>query len=341
MLRLISNWLIKKNITYLSFLLLIILNILIFLTSTASARFTDPQNSPSLLVQAQSAVYYLNSNSGRCTASLISNSGHFLTARHCLQRCLIPQGVFNRAEDSPLGSYYFKLDPEKLGHATCEVELNHRPETVTIEATSPGLILKMDERSFQTLEPALFSKLVEQGYTSEGDFVIFKSENYANPQSCLNLVEEKNLNSRHHVYSYPSETFRPDGFNSDGQSMYYSSGHLNPDIFNNGCLQDLELSELQQNNLRQRFTFATSFLSSVDAIFGSSGSSVIDDDLNVLGILINVYSFWSVTRLDQDKPENLYCEGSAKTLRSSTILKYLKGQNYDLSKLKCSSVLSS
>jgi hypothetical protein len=336
-----ANWLKKINTTHLSFLLLIILNILIFLTSTASARFILADEVDPHLNNIKSAVYYLNSSSGRCTASLISNKGHFLTARHCLQRCLIPEGVFKLAEDSPHGSYYFNVNPEKLGRATCGVELNHRPETIIIEATSPGLIMKMDERSFQTLAPDLFLDLVDQGFTSEGDFVIFKTENYANTGSCLNLIEEKTLDQNHHVFSYPSETNRPDGFNSDGHNMYYSAGQLNPDIFANSCIRDATLTDFQINSLKQKFTFKSSFLSSVDAIFGSSGSSVVDENANVLGILINVYSYWSVTDKEEDKPENLYCEGSAKALRSSTILKHLKDQNYDLTKLKCSSDHSS
>lgn len=305
------------------------------MNSNASAEFIPASQAPASLIMAQHSTFFLNSSSGRCTASLISNEGHFLTARHCLQRCLIPNGIFKLDLDRPSGLNYYKLDASRLGHATCDVTLNDTPETVTIEATSPGLIFKMDERSIQVLEPELFKTLVEDGYTSEGDFVIFKSMSHARLNSCLNLKPESDLTGAHFVFSYPTETFRVEGMNSDGVNQFFSTGSYSPDILNNSCLSKIELNESQKLNLQNKFNFNTSFLSSVDAIYGSSGSSVINQDLNILGILTNNYRHAALTENASDEPENLYCEGSAKTLRSSSILNLLKKINFNIDQLKC------
>ncbi len=311
------------------------LYLVIFIPTLAYGKFVNSALLNADLEAIKSTIFYLESNSGRCTASLISDQGHFLTARHCLQRCLIPNGVFKWAPESTNGTQFYTLDPSKLGHATCDVKLNGKPANVSIEATSLGFILKMDERSFQTLDPELFKTMVQNGFTSEGDFVIFKSELYKDNKKCLNLVNEASVLQKHNVLSYPSKTYRTKGNNSDGESLFFSSGEYYADILANSCLKNVALNSLQVSQLQSRFNFATSFLSSVDAIHGSSGSSVFDDNLNILGILTNVFNFESLSSTESDLPENRYCEGSAKTLKTSTILNILRQQNFDTSILSC------
>lgn len=332
------NTILKKK-GLLSYVFLIVLNIVLFLSNAVDARFTSTQHSPSRFLDVKESTYLLNGKSNRCTANLISNNGHFITARHCLQRCLIPNGIFKPSNNAPDGTTYFELDTKSLGFATCDVTLNKVQQTVTIEATSPGLILKMDELSFKILAPELFSQLVDEGFTSEGDFVIFKSTRHANLNHCIPLTKEnENFKTKnHHVFSYPSATDRSDDFNSDGQQMYYSQGTFRNSILENSCIDVNSLSEFHSKDITSRFGFESSFLTSVDAIFGSSGSIVFDDDSQSLGILINTFNYASISRVDSDKPENRFCEGSSKVLKASTILKSLAKLNFDLNEIRCSS----
>lgn len=327
---------------------------IISISPATSAHFYSARKADPTILPVAESVHYLDSSSGRCTATLVSNSGHFLTARHCLQRCLIQSGVFIQAENGPSGVFHFTLNSRQLGKATCDITLNDLKTSVSIEATSPGLIIKMDERSFETLAPEQFKSLVAEGYTSEGDFVIFKSSVHSGSNHCLSLTPKNNsyLNVNfttkpelfqnidyayvnHHVFGYPSETFREGRHNSNGKNLYYSFGKSNPSILKNSCLKDENLTLSQQQRLTKIFDMDTSFLSTVDATYGSSGSAVFDDDHNVLGILTNTYRHVTISKNKNDEPENIFCEGSTKALKMTTIFSILEKINYEASQLSC------
>jgi hypothetical protein len=119
---------------------------------------------------------------------------------------------------------------------------------------------------------------------------------------------------------YPSATQRPGAYNSDGVQLYFTAGEVLPGgIRENACVQKLDASRLEQ--IREEYDHPGAFMSTLDVIHGSSGSSVLSDQGEVVGVLTNMY----IERgLD---PEKTYCYGSAKALSATWIRKYFGGFN--------------
>jgi hypothetical protein len=275
------------------------------------------------------AVHQLNSANGRCTTVAVSPKGLYLSARHCLQQCLIVTGVFKPKGEQ--GVTYFRTDRERLGSATCSVQVSGRRETITIEATSPGLVAAMDEPSLRILNPALFSELRDHGFMSRGDFVLFRIPQKSSLPAYFRLTDRR-VTAGEQVRSlgYPTETFRPGTANSDGVSFYSSHGEVVPGIASNSCLQEAAPDAPVVQRLQEKFDEPTAFLSTLDAIYGSSGSPVIDQRNRIVGVLSNVYRHSHMTLKAEDEPERRYCRGSAKALRADQILRLTEALRPDL-----------
>lgn len=295
-----------------------------------------PEHLKNEQTQEAKAVKILKSkDNAECTAAFISNAGHILTARHCMQKCLIRSGIFQMVYEQKAVSY-FHLNQQKLGKAECSALLDGEPVDLIIESTSPGLIVSMDEKSLQSLNPQLFKNLVEQSYTSKGDFVIARVKNSSHSTSCIPLAKKPALTrDLVHNFAYPTATNRPDGWNSDGLSFYATTGEVISGIAKNSCVIDAKLSETQLRKLEKEFDEDTAFMSTLDAIYGSSGAPVISSNGEVVGILTNVY------RPDfakpHEEPKARYCSGSAKALRIEHILSIAHSQNASLLNLECNS----
>jgi len=289
----------------------------------SEVRFTLASELSSLdfpLLNKRSAVHLLQSSNGQCTSTTISDRGHQLTARHCLQHCLIRSKVFEWKKEQGLVDY-FVTDPSRLGSATCRVSIDGKSQDIVIEATSPGLIVSLDEKSFSSINSDKFKILQGQGYTSEGDFVVFLPRGISEPQSCIGLdfageFKGEDLQS----LGFPAETSRPDGFNANGFEMYLSRGLKTGGVEENECVKEEAPSFEDLRNLKLKFDQPTSFLSTLDASYGSSGSAVINDSLKVVGILIQTYRHTDLTGLERDEPDRRYCRGSAKALQTSSFL---------------------
>lgn len=281
------------------------------------------------LREAIPAVFLLESSSGRCTATFISNQGHFLTARHCLQRCLLEAGVF-KFTGAPGGLSYLSLEASAYGQKSCVVQLNHQAREAVVVATSEGFISKMDERGFQAYNPDQFEEKVQRGFTFKGDFVIAQLREQASTV-CLKLQENlPQVNEPVLNLAYPSETFRADGFDSDGKSLYWSRGLRVEGIEQNSCLRDTEVPPTKMRDLKRVFDDSSGLLLSFDSIYGSSGSPALNTSNEIVAILTNVFRFSSVTGLKSDEPENRYCAGSTKALNIASLRELLQRQGLDL-----------
>jgi hypothetical protein len=312
-------------------LLLFFLNILFchFAFAQNDVRFTpvkDLSANDFPIIGKSTAVHFLKSSNGQCTSTTISQFGHQLTARHCLQHCLIRSKVFSLQKEQGTVDYFVR-DEKALGSATCTVEIDGVEQDITIEATSPGLIAYLDRPSFASINKNKFQLLESQGYTSEGDFVIFKAK--SSSASCLSLATNDDVSSTLQTIGYTTETNRPDGFNSNGIDMYFSQGRLTKGIAENQCVHDFAPSQIALDKLIKSFDQPTSFMSTLDANYGSSGTAVISVRAEVVGILIETHRHAELTKNPEDEPEQRYCAGSAKALRVSTIVKYVSADLID------------
>lgn len=267
----------------------------------------------------RSAVHLFESQGNRCTATEISSAGHLLTARHCLQKCLIRSGVFQLKKEQ--GVDYFTLNQEKLGQATCPVNIDGVEENVVVEATSPGLVVYMDQPGLRSVNPALFRRMYDEGYTELGDFAVVRRPVAGG--ACVPLSLDRPAGEVTSL-GYPSETSRPDGFNSDGSQLYFTSGRVLGSVRENACFA--ELSASQQEKALKDYDHPGAFMSTLDAIHGSSGSSVLNAKGEVVGVFATM--FIHPTR----DPDKFYCHGSAKALSVEHIRKMIGGL-----KLECAS----
>lgn len=290
--------------------------------------------SPELL-HHRSAVHSLKNDNGDCTATTISDQGHILTARHCVTKCLIRSRYFTaKVEQGVLN--YFERDDSKTQPSECPATIDGQNVTIQIEITSPGLIFSFDEPGFKSIAGELYRDMAARGYTSQGDFAIFKIKG-ASPSPCMGLSSTPaRPGETQRTLGYPSQTFRPDGHNSDGVGLFYSKGTVIPSITENRCVMSAGFDATKMTKIIATHDLDFQYISTLDAIHASSGTAAINDAGHVTGILTNIFDLEEFTKLESDKPMNRYCEGSTKALRTEVILKSLRAQGYDVGQLACS-----
>jgi hypothetical protein len=311
--------------------------LLIFMAfdSQASQRFVSYEElageKKSKISSIQKATRYLESQNGRCTGTTISSSGDLLTAKHCLQACLIRQGVFQQKMD-PQSVEYYVLNKESLGVAECALTVDGKESTWIVKHTSPGLITKFEERSMRLLNRTLYDKLRSQGYLASGDFVIL-SPKKKQIMPCVSIQHIQVIQNKDEIFNlgYPSETHRVDGSNSNGIDLFYSEGKI-MNFAEGNCYS--EAKPEKQADLIEQFEENGTFVSDLDAIYGSSGSAVYNHKNQLVGILTNVYS--PSDRDPKKLPENYFCSGSAKALKLSRIQEFI---GKEISTYRCEAVV--
>jgi hypothetical protein len=202
------------------------------------------------------------------------------------------------------------------------VSIDGVEENVVVEATSPGLVVFMDQPGLRSVNPELFRRMYAEGYTELGDFVVVRRPV---PGACVSLGSDRPAGMVSSL-GYPSETSRPDGFNSDGNQLYYTRGEVLGGVRENACFG--ELTAAQQEKAVKDYDHPGAFMSSLDAIHGSSGSSVLNEKGEVVGVFATMFIH---PGKDKD-PDKIYCRGSAKALSVEHIRKMMG----DL-KLECAS----
>lgn len=279
----------------------------------------------------------LSSGDGRCSGVVISNQGHILTARHCLQKCMFQQGLFQNISEQSATEYQV-TNKDKLGQLACEVSIDGQMNSVILEATSPGLITRFNSASLQALNPSLFKKLVSEGFTSRGDFLVLRPAHPLKGKKCRALASsDAAVGADVVTIGYPGATARTSGFNSDGVHATKSEGQISSGIEENLCLSELSNRDSILMQIGIRFNEDTAVMSTVDAVAGASGSPLFDGQSgDVLGVLIQVYDHSWYTKNEGDSPIHRYCEGSTKTLRIKQILNLIAQVRADLlNQLRC------
>jgi hypothetical protein len=274
-----------------------------------------------------SATVRIDSLNGRCTATRIHARGDLLTARHCVVGCLIREKVY-RSKMDPESVEYYELDRQRLGEAECQIQVEGKEETWIVKHAAPYLIDRFSEQGMKLLNRRLFNELRGKGAMANGDFVILapKAPAPEKPYVCWPKNSElvsapTNRHASLFSIGYPSETQR-DSFNSNGEDLYFTSGQFLNSFADGQCFQ--EAQEKNRPSLLDQFDEPGTFVSTLDAIYGSSGSAVYSREFGpeqglpgggpeLVGILTNMYA---PREKDGGKqPEVHFCAGAAKALK--------------------------
>lgn len=267
---------------------------------------------------------------GTCTATVISDEGHMLTARHCFNGCIIQNETTSTRNLFPEYGYRSpKLySPDYSSGITCDVLLDGNPSSVVLLTGSHSFMIPSEQGSLGMYDADMYYEFLESNYMHNGDFVIIQSSAPLN-RSCLQ-IEDKNplrIGSDVLYYGYPSaSTGRPAGRNSDGNSLLRSQGFVSPTIQDNSCIS----SPASEGTVR-RYDREEIVLSTVDIIPGASGSSLLNTNLKVVSLLNS--SYYS----GDNNFYQHYCSGSAVGVSIESVLEQavLSNPGFQISDLSC------
>lgn len=313
----------------LTFSLFLLLGLSLDAQSANNQRFTPVRQlqlqQREVLQTAIDSTIRIDSINGRCSATRIHSRGDLLTARHCVQGCLIREKVYQTKVD-PESVEYYVLDSSRLGKAECSIAVNGVEEAMIVQYVSPYLIDRFSEQALKMLNRKLYEQLRLDGALSSGDFAILSPKNSRmekelgqdNQDKQKICLSDEEVPQDVFTLGFPSETKRS-SFNSDGVEMFFSSGKRLNSFSEGVCYQ--EAQEKHRKGLLAQFDEPGTFVSTVDAIYGSSGSVVYGNSHSIVGILTNMYAPYD--RNPEKLPEVHFCSGAAKALQSKRILQLI------------------
>ena len=241
---------------------------------------------------------------GNCTGTRISNDGHILTARHCFNGCLISG---NFVEINQLFPEYgwrsaklYKLNQR----ASCSTTIDGHKKGIEVVATGPGFMIPTEQRSLIVLASDIYNDFLKRSYLHNGDFAIIKEET-TKKTSCRNVNWDR-VNQKDQVTfrGFPIESSgRPLGRNSNGVSLFEGSGVIVGSILENSCIGEDEYHSKGLINLINRYDRDDLLLSTVDNLPGVSGSSLLNNSGEIIGVINSQY------RKGIDV-QSTYCSGS-------------------------------
>ena len=260
----------------------------------------------------------IEDNFGACTGTRVSRSGHILTARHCLNPCLIRSNYVEPV----------RLYPE-LGHRSpnlylftntkptyCDFSVNGESKTLKVVAASRGFMIPSEQKSLGTLDWNLYVSFLDNSYFHNGDFAILQDETSTGGE-CKSIGRYKLSPGDHvHYFGFPGATTgRPDGMNSDGNQLRMGQGRVIKSISQNPCVKYIT------DRLKIKYDRDDLLLSTVDMVHEASGSSLLDINGDVVGLLNSSFS-------QGVKIFSQYCEDSAVAVKIETILDFLEENEF-------------
>jgi hypothetical protein len=150
--------------------------------------------------------------------------------------------------------------------------------------------------------PELHQEFLNSGYFHNGDFALIKVAEYES-SLCVKVSNQQPApGALVHYFGYPGDSSgRPEGRNSDGESFYRGQGEVVPSILENPCIRGSE------DALRNRYDRDEIILSTVDILPGASGSSLLNQRGEIIGLLNSSYT-------NGAQMFERYCQGSAVAL---------------------------
>lgn len=243
-----------------------------------------------VLTDNDPTVVQLKDRFGSCTGTRISKSGHILTARHCLNACLIGG---NLVESNRLFPEYGYRSPNlylfkgQQAGVFCTKELDGVEKELEVLVASPGFMTPSEQGSLWSLDKEKYLSFLEKGYFHNGDFAILK-ETVTTSQSCRSVSQRSPLEGEPVQYKgFPGKTTgRPEERNSNGEDFLLGEGVITGSILSADCLS----RSANQEELVVKYDRPELILSSVDLVPGASGSALLDSEGKILGVLNSAYA---------------------------------------------------
>lgn len=275
-------------------------------------------------VHSDSSVVKINGSSGgACTGTRVSKDGYILTARHCFNGCLISGGFVDSYSLFPEYGWRSPKLYQMNKKATCSISINDEVKNVEVVAIGPGFMIPTEQRSLSLYDKDLYLSFLEKSYFHNGDFAIIKED--SSTQNCKSVNWASALEGEDvHYHGYPSKSFgRPEGRNSDGESLLKGEGVVSSSIVNSSCLGS---NAKNIDELIVRFDREDVMLSTVDNLPGASGSSLLNNSGEIVALINSHYRFG----VDVEKT---YCSGATVAIPTYHILRQLEvmgfGQKID------------
>lgn len=229
-----------------------------------NTSFHPGQNWISGVSALSASVSFRLNNKAHCSGAYVSDAGHILTASHCLESC-----VFDKAGKRK------QTGPE----IQCDFTVNGQNKTVRVllmASCSVKALYKLDER---LQDPSCLGQpdvAVVQPLEPEANF------------SCLGTSPNLKPGDRLLAFGYPQKT-RRGKYDSDGESLFLSAGRALAST--PGCTVARDSYEGWRPGDRKQLDskllqLGKDFVqSTLDAVPGSSGSPVINEEGELVGVM--------------------------------------------------------
>lgn len=247
-----------------------------------------------------------------CSATVVSNEGHILSARHCFDSCLRDLGAISN--QSNYGKVrVINIDLQKAIGGICTFQINKDAKVeAEIVAVSPGRIIKSASGDLDPETPNESTQYwrdvknhVPPNYEFSSDFIILKPTTQQKlPCSPAEFSKPRLKGNFIWAVGMPKKTKRTNRLNSDGQNQFVSTGpycgveRQDEDFLllkaryglNASPLRDMlkyvglgELIETLHNSLEPS---TGTFYHSATVISGNSGGGLFDEDGKLVGITV-------------------------------------------------------
>jgi V8-like Glu-specific endopeptidase len=238
------------------------------------------------LSTASSSVLRLSDQYGDvCTGFFVSQSGYLLTAAHCLRSCF-ENAKIETVDQRQNPTYKIATYPKSLKQSfACQYQLQDGSVLrAKVIATGSGYA-EFDDRTAENIPRAVQNKI-----SQIKDYALLKL-NLKKKSSCLHL-NFSNIAGYEQVsiIGFPVAAKRANG-SLDGHSAYLSLGHIESSLEKNTDYLSQNFFENKIRLLEGLYNLKTSFISNADLVGGSSGSPVLNNAGDVIGIATDVAAF--------------------------------------------------
>jgi V8-like Glu-specific endopeptidase len=251
---------------------------------------------------------------GSCSATYISNEGHFITALHCIRHCIEKHEASPyiladiRTPSGKLIDALVPVLPDRLMNKTCTMRFGETEEReAEVIAFGPGFTfdtsgpvqwlvpMLRDSTKTENIQKALFS--VSSGIVGNLDFAILKFKDSPKTE-CLPFSQKKEedlANLSVWSMAYPAKTNWTDENLADGKTRLVARGKILPSYLNSTPVREYaeklkeskRLGETQvDGKLDVIFNLYGTKIATIPADQGSSGASVLDEsDASIVGVM--------------------------------------------------------